>query len=175
MVIADLNLEGITVDEPEADSPLIVDGDRVLALTVACESMKAVPRRNFEILQPRGEVHILKLAGGSSGDIGGKPFGPPPNVQFPSASIRERLDHLLIVTCRVTRVNPPPREARVNGERGAGVMPSPVPGRAYLDNCTTGSSRLILRIMASPTRLQAKEPDYETESTSDVCCLARPL
>jgi hypothetical protein len=38
MVVADLHVVGVAVLEPKADAPLVVDGDRVLAFSVAPDS-----------------------------------------------------------------------------------------------------------------------------------------
>jgi hypothetical protein len=39
MIVADLHVKGIAIGEHEANAPLFVDRDRVLALPIATESM----------------------------------------------------------------------------------------------------------------------------------------
>jgi hypothetical protein len=36
VIIRDLDIVRITINEPEADAPLVVDGDGVLSLAVSC-------------------------------------------------------------------------------------------------------------------------------------------
>ena len=49
MVVADFNVVGVAVLKPETDTPLVVDGDRVLASTVSSERMESVAEWDFEI------------------------------------------------------------------------------------------------------------------------------
>jgi len=49
MVVADFNVVGVAVLKPETDTPLVVDGDRVLASTVSSERMEPVAEWDFEI------------------------------------------------------------------------------------------------------------------------------
>ena len=66
MVIADLDLVGVPIFEPEADSPLIVDRDGVLTLPVSLQRMQPVTRRYPEVIQTRRQIDVLELAGRSS-------------------------------------------------------------------------------------------------------------
>lgn len=49
MAVADFNVVGVAVLKPETDTPLVVDGDRVLASTVPSERMEPVSEWDFEI------------------------------------------------------------------------------------------------------------------------------
>jgi hypothetical protein len=49
MVVADLDVKDIAILESKADPPLIVDGDRVLPLSVVGQRMKAVTRGHLQI------------------------------------------------------------------------------------------------------------------------------
>ncbi len=62
MTIHNLNIPCVAILPPEADTPLIVDPDAVLSLSVALEGLKAVTRRLRQILQSPGTVEIEQLA-----------------------------------------------------------------------------------------------------------------
>jgi hypothetical protein len=47
--IHNLNVVGIPVDPAEAQRPLAVDSDAVLAFPIACQSFKAIARRSLEV------------------------------------------------------------------------------------------------------------------------------
>lgn len=64
VVIAELDIVDITVFEPEADTPLVVDRDRVLPLAVAFKRVQPVARWDPEILDPCGRIDLLELAHG---------------------------------------------------------------------------------------------------------------
>jgi hypothetical protein len=56
MVVADLDVVGVAVLEAETDSPLVVDGDRVLADSIALERMEPVTWRDPEELNLSSRV-----------------------------------------------------------------------------------------------------------------------
>ncbi|KRC17442.1 hypothetical protein ASE31_29915 [Acidovorax sp. Root217] len=62
MVIDDLDVLWSFWGPHEADSPLIVDADAVLALAVANQSFKSVARRNPQVEQLSGGVEHAQLA-----------------------------------------------------------------------------------------------------------------
>ena len=62
MVVAYLNIKCIAVNKTETDSPLVVNRNRVLAVTVPTQGMKAVSRWRPQIIQPYCQMHILQLA-----------------------------------------------------------------------------------------------------------------
>ena len=77
MIVADLDVPGIAIHEPEADPPLIVHRDRVLALPVTLERKQAVAGWNSEVVQLGRQVDILELPRGASGDLRRKtPLAP---------------------------------------------------------------------------------------------------
>ena len=57
MVIHDLDVRGSAIGPHEADAPLVVDPDRVLAGPVAAEPLEVVSRGKPEILENRRRVH----------------------------------------------------------------------------------------------------------------------
>lgn len=101
MVIADFDVIGIAGGETETDSPLIVDGDRILTFSVAGKRMKPVTRRYLQVLQARGQIQVLELARGSFRDVRRKPLCLACNVELLGTSIRERFDH--VPECNASR------------------------------------------------------------------------
>jgi hypothetical protein len=51
LVIHDLDIVGVAAPPPEADSPLVVDPDAVLARTITSQVFQAVPWWKAQILQ----------------------------------------------------------------------------------------------------------------------------
>jgi len=51
MVITDFDIVGIAVNKPEADAPLIIDGDGMLTFSVAPESVKPIAARYLQVFQ----------------------------------------------------------------------------------------------------------------------------
>ena len=77
MVITDLHVVCVAVDKAKADSPLIVDSDRMLSLPVILECVETIPRRHLQVVQARRKIDVLKLARGSPGDIRGNRLTAP--------------------------------------------------------------------------------------------------
>jgi len=69
VIVTDFYVICVAIDKPKANTPLIVDRNRVLALPVPFESVKPIARWNLQIIKPTCQVHILKLARGSLGHI----------------------------------------------------------------------------------------------------------
>ena len=47
VIVRDLDIVGVTINEPEADTPLIVDADRILSLAVPSDLMKPIAGRDL--------------------------------------------------------------------------------------------------------------------------------
>src|SRR5690606_26681648 len=62
VVVNDLHLLWSSVGPHEADPPLVVDPDAVLAGPVTLESLKPAAGRNAEILEHLRRSHLTKLA-----------------------------------------------------------------------------------------------------------------
>jgi hypothetical protein len=58
MVIEYLNVFDAGIRPAEADAPLIVDANRVLAFAIADERLKAIPGWDAEIAQSSGDVDL---------------------------------------------------------------------------------------------------------------------
>jgi len=61
MVINDLGIERVSVLPFEADAPLPINSDTVLALAIAFQRFQLIRRRSHEIAQINGAIQILQL------------------------------------------------------------------------------------------------------------------
>ncbi len=104
-VVADLDVVGIAVLEPKADTPLVADRDRELAGSTppsACSLFPGGTRREFDLL---GRVDRSQFAQHSPRDIWGLLSLLAGHVELLGLFVRERLDHKLSVLRHVTRSN----------------------------------------------------------------------
>ena len=62
VIVAELHIEGVPVDEPEADAPLIIHCDGVLPLAISPKRMQAIAARRGEISQPRRDMERIELS-----------------------------------------------------------------------------------------------------------------
>jgi hypothetical protein len=62
VIIHDLNFVSISVAPNEAKTPLVVNSDTVLPLSLAAQGFQTVTRRRCQISQLRGTVQLPKLA-----------------------------------------------------------------------------------------------------------------
>jgi hypothetical protein len=62
MVIDDFDVLGAAVRPSEADAPLVVDANAVLALPVSPQGLQPVPRRNPQIAEATRDLELAKLA-----------------------------------------------------------------------------------------------------------------
>ena len=105
VVVAELDIVGVTVCKPKAEAKLVIDRDRVLPLTVAFKQMEAVAGRDLEVLDPRGRVHLFQFARSSLCHLRWHAARFACQVQLLRLLVSERLDHGLFVTCHVMHVN----------------------------------------------------------------------
>ncbi len=64
MIIHDLDIVCVPFAPNEADTPLVVDPDAVLPLSVAVQGFQAISRRRYQVSQFRGAVQLPKLPAG---------------------------------------------------------------------------------------------------------------
>jgi hypothetical protein len=93
VVVTNFNVIRIAIDEAKADSPLIVDRNRVLTFSVIFERVQPVPRRHLKIVDRRRKVYVLQLARGAGRNVGRKAFGRSGEKEIARTPVRERLDH----------------------------------------------------------------------------------
>ena len=78
----------------EADAPLLVDPDTVLALAGALQSLQLVRGRNRQIFETTCSMQLLQLHQRPLLDIARKLFGILSIPDFRGLLIPERLDHV---------------------------------------------------------------------------------
>jgi hypothetical protein len=61
VVINNFNIVSIAVNPFEADTPLVIDPDAVLAFTASAQSFKPVAWRHKQVLKRFGSMEIIKL------------------------------------------------------------------------------------------------------------------
>src|SRR5215207_9241658 len=103
MVVDDLDILGSSIDPAEADAPLIVDADRVLALAIPLQGFEPVSRRDFQILQPACDVEQAELPQGRILKIGREAPAAPAGPYPLGLTIGEAQDHS--ITYNVMRID----------------------------------------------------------------------
>jgi hypothetical protein len=93
VIVTELDVIRISIDEPKADTPLIVYSDSMLASSVSLERVQPVSGRGTKILQACRQVDILQPANCPTDDIRRHASGHPLREQVGSTPIREGLDH----------------------------------------------------------------------------------
>ena len=61
VVVHDLNVVGITVLPDEADAPLVIDANTVLAPAIALEGLKLVAGRGLQVFKDPRPVQVQQL------------------------------------------------------------------------------------------------------------------
>jgi hypothetical protein len=56
MIIYNFNFAGVSASPYKTDSPLLVNPDAMLPLSLALQSFQPISRRNHQIFQPDGSV-----------------------------------------------------------------------------------------------------------------------
>jgi hypothetical protein len=69
VVIDDLDIDRTFSRPDEADAPLVIDADAVLAPSIFLERLKMVSRRDPKILEHRRPVKLRKFAKGRALDV----------------------------------------------------------------------------------------------------------
>jgi hypothetical protein len=69
MVINDLDVFGTCPCPAEADAPLVVDPDAVLALPIAAKHLESVSGRHTQVVEAGGNLELAQLAASHCRDI----------------------------------------------------------------------------------------------------------
>ena len=69
MVIADLNIESITIFKSETDSPLVINRYGMLPFTVFGQPMQLIAGRYFKIIKARSQIDVFQFPRCSSMDV----------------------------------------------------------------------------------------------------------
>lgn len=59
MIITNFDIVGVAVDKAEADSPLVIDCNRVLPFSITFLSVQSITGWNAQIFQSDGKIDIL--------------------------------------------------------------------------------------------------------------------
>ena len=94
MVVNNFNLINAIFSPLKTYTPLIIDANAVLSLTVAFESFQPVRRWNFEIVKIGGCVKHNQLSLGNPLNILGQLLGELPFEYFFSFLVFESLNHV---------------------------------------------------------------------------------
>jgi hypothetical protein len=68
VVIAKLNVVGLSIQKPETNAPLIVYGNGVLSLAIPMQRMQTITRWHSQIRQSHRGIELVKLANGAPDD-----------------------------------------------------------------------------------------------------------
>lgn len=93
MVVAEFNLVCVALLEPEADPPLVIDGDGVLTGTIPLEGVQTIAGRDTKVLQLGSGVERLQLSQRPAGDVRRHPSIPAGAEERLGRAVGERLDH----------------------------------------------------------------------------------
>jgi hypothetical protein len=96
VVICDLDFICIALPPDKADSPLIVDANTVLTLTVAVERLQPIAGRRREVAEFRSSIQLPQFPLSDPLD-GPKSLNPLPAVELCSFLRAKRADHLFSI------------------------------------------------------------------------------
>jgi hypothetical protein len=75
MIVDDLDIRWTIFCPPEANTPLVVDPDRMLAFTVLPQGFEPIGRRDSEVVEPLRRFEHLELATGNRKYLDRKALG----------------------------------------------------------------------------------------------------
>jgi hypothetical protein len=93
VVIHDFDVVGVTTSPSEADPPLVVDPDAVLALPITPQQLQPVARWDPQVVQPVSSVQHPELPQGHSLYVNPEASGRVSREQPLGVPIAEALDH----------------------------------------------------------------------------------
>ncbi len=104
MIVDNLNIMGVSIFPPEANAPLVIHANAILAGTLSLQFLEPVPGWHSQVVQRIGGVQGHELSQHDSEQIRGKTPHWLAVEQALSILIREALDHTVTITARVTNV-----------------------------------------------------------------------
>lgn len=171
MVIDDFHINGVAVTPFEANPPLLIDTDAVLAFSITFQNLELIRDGNREVLQVFRGIQLLKLHQCPLLHVARQPpgvFTTPYSLGFLTA---KGLDHGLIVTRHVTNVKrlrfqDSARRQICIGKRACSSLSVQ---RGLLQSIKTGprarqllQHRRLLRL-AVPVRIRARGLDHPVD------------
>jgi len=104
VVIGNLHVVSVSQLEAKDDTPLVVNGNRVLAFTRTGECVESIAWRHSQILKTNSQITIFKPAKRSPDELGRKSFRFSSLEKLTSVLFGKGFDHDIFVTCHVTFV-----------------------------------------------------------------------
>lgn len=98
MIVDDSNIRGITAFEPENDTPLIINSNRVETFPPSLECLESVSRRHPQVAQLRGIVQVQDFAARRAKQLSGKRprlFGSAVVKEGFGQAVSNGFDHVL--------------------------------------------------------------------------------
>ena len=117
MIIHKFNIVRITCNKSKTYTPLVINGNRKEAFSVAFQFMPAIAWRHLQIVCTVGKINIFQLSRCTSGKIRRKPFCLSRNIQRMGMTICKGFNHCLIVTRNVTCVKQIPLSLYIQVDR----------------------------------------------------------
>jgi len=93
VVVAELDVVRMTVDETEADAPLVIDRNGVLPDAVSLERMEPISRRHAQVRDLERRVDGFELPERAPRHIGGHLLGLAGSEQLLGLPVSKGLDH----------------------------------------------------------------------------------
>ena len=93
VVIDDLDLLGVLAGPTEADAPLVIDADRVLATAIPLQGLQSITGRQPKESQLNRGIDQLQLNQRALPDVTRNAAGAPGEPQLLGIAISETLDH----------------------------------------------------------------------------------
>lgn len=137
MIVGNFNIKSVAVEPPEADAPLVVDGDGILPFPVTLQPMEPVTWGHLEIVQPRRQVDVLQFAPGSPHDVSRQSVRFTRREKVASVLVGESLYQLSNVMRHVTHVNMAVSPSSRNATERAETLPQFLPQN--LPDCGRGA------------------------------------
>ena len=93
MVIGYFNVKGILTEPAEAEAPLVVDADAILAEAIGTQSLEAIAGRQAHDVELIGGVELEKFAAGGALDVWRQAARRDAGKDFFRLGVGEALDH----------------------------------------------------------------------------------
>jgi len=98
MLVRHFDVVGVVLLPTEADAPLVIDANAMLASAIARQSFQPIGRRNPQIVQALSDIELYQLAPRKAVQFGGK-VGQELTLKKPlGVLVVEGLDHYPIIT-----------------------------------------------------------------------------
>ncbi len=93
MIVAELNIVRIAILESKAETPLIVDGDRMLANPVTFQQVQPIAWGHQQVWEAKCRVDCFQLPQCAPGHVGRDTLRLPGTEELFGRAVGEGLDH----------------------------------------------------------------------------------